>query len=583
MRRAQCLIAILGIAVAGLAAERVPGEQWMSYVDPTEAGFDADLLEAAHRTWQDLPSSAFMVVADGAVVAGWGDVSRRFMCHSVRKSFLSALYGVYWDREEIELNKTLADLGIDDLDDGLLEAEKKARILDLLKARSGVFHPAAYAGRTDSQPRGSQGPGRYFAYNNWDFNTLVTILEQETGDGVFEAFDRYFGRPLEMEDWRVTDGYYHYERDTSIHPAYPFRMSARDAARFGLLFARAGLWGDTRILSRDWVNRSTAMYSIDSDIIGYGMLWWVLREERFKRHGMFAALGVGNQMIAVLPDIDVVIVNRADTYRGEETPRPELLDLVESVLEARTGRPVSDPNLAPIEIPSPDPRLAPVAADRLAGFTGEWIFPPPPLGLPQLTTVSLTEDVGALVAYSEVSGTFRQYLQSDGTLLEEDSLVVYHPIRDADGALTGIADADTIARAAVVAAVAGESARAAELLDRVVSASGPNLDIARAIVAFLGGHRDQAETALGDLAAGSGDGRVKVRIDAVGDSLLQTGRTDAAIEVFELNTRLFPEAYSTWRNLGEALMTAGDTAGAVRSFRTAGQLEPGQPDAAPAP
>lgn len=50
MRRAQCLIAILGIAVAGLAADRVPGEEWMSYVDPAEAGFDADLLEAAHRT-----------------------------------------------------------------------------------------------------------------------------------------------------------------------------------------------------------------------------------------------------------------------------------------------------------------------------------------------------------------------------------------------------------------------------------------------------------------------------------------------------------------------------------------------------
>lgn len=522
-----------------------------------------------------------MVVADGAVVAAWGDVSRRFMCHSVRKSFMSALYGVYWDRQEIELNKTLADLGIDDLDDGLLEVEKRARILDLLKARSGVFHPAAYAGRTDSRPRGSQGPGRTFAYNNWDFNTLVTILEQETGDGIFEAFDRYFGRPLDMEDWRVTDGYYHYERDKSIHPAYPFRMSARDAARFGLVFARAGLWGDTRILSRDWVNRSTAMYSIDSDIIGYGMLWWVLREERFKRHGMFAALGVGNQMIAVLPDMDVVIVNRADTYRGEETPRPELLDLVESVLEARTGRPVRDPDLAPMEIQAPDPRLAAVAADRLAGFIGEWIFPPPPLGLPQLTTVSLTEDDGALVAYSELSGTFRQYLQPDGTLVEEDSLEVYYPVRDADGALTGIADADTIAHAAVVAAVAGETARAVGLLDRVGSASGFNLDIARAIVSFLSGRHDEAEAALIDLAAGSDPGRVEVRIDAVGDSLLRTRRTDAAIEVFELNTRLFPEAYNTWRSLGEALMNAGDTAGAVRSYRKAGQLEPTQADAAP--
>ena len=62
--------------------------------------------------------------------------------------------------------------------------------------------------------------------------------------------DEYFGGPLRMEDWRVSDGYYHYERDKSRYPAYPFRMSARDAARFGLLYARSGMWDDgNRILS----------------------------------------------------------------------------------------------------------------------------------------------------------------------------------------------------------------------------------------------------------------------------------------------------------------------------------------------
>ena len=40
-------------------------------------------------------------------------------------TFLSALYGIYWDRGEIELNKTLADLGLDDEPDPLLDAEKR--------------------------------------------------------------------------------------------------------------------------------------------------------------------------------------------------------------------------------------------------------------------------------------------------------------------------------------------------------------------------------------------------------------------------------------------------------------------------
>ena len=163
MRRACVFLAVIACVAAAFAGGRVPGDEWLSYVDAAEAGFDPARLERARSKWEEIPSSAFLVIADGAVVAAWGDVGRRFMCHSVRKSFMSALYGIYWDRGEIELNKTLADLGIDDQDDVLVESEKQARILDLLKARSGIFHPAAYAGRTDSQPRGSQGPGRYFA------------------------------------------------------------------------------------------------------------------------------------------------------------------------------------------------------------------------------------------------------------------------------------------------------------------------------------------------------------------------------------------------------------------------------------
>ncbi|HZD05420.1 MAG TPA: serine hydrolase, partial [Longimicrobiales bacterium] len=425
----------------GLAAQRIPGEHWMRYADVEEAGFDAAGLDAARATWEALPSSAFMVVVDGAVVAAWGDMGRRFMCHSVRKSFMSALYGIYWDRGDIELNKTMADEGIDDYPDPLLETERQARILDLLKTRSGVFHPAAYAGRTDTRPRGSEGPGRYFAYNNWDFNTLATILMQEEGIDIFEAFDEFFGRPLGMEDWRVSDGYYHYERDKSRYPAYPFRMSARDAARFGLLFARSGRRGDTRILSDQWVQRSSALYSIDTDIMGYGLLWWIYREPRFARYHMYSALGVGNQMIAVLPDLDMVIVNRANTYEGESTPLRPLLDLIEQVLNARTGAPVDEPSLAPLTV-EPDPLVTTVSDDELAGYAGTWPFPAPPLGLPAETTARVSVEEGHLVVYIPVAGTFHLYLQPDGTFHMEDSHERYWPVRDDDtGAFTGLADA----------------------------------------------------------------------------------------------------------------------------------------------
>ena len=425
------------VASAQAPDARYPGGRWMRYANVEDAGFDTAALEAARATWEAMPSSAFLVIADGAVVAAWGDVDRRFMCHSVRKSFLSALYGIYWDRGEIALNMTLEDLGIDDWPDPLLETERQARILDLLKARSGVFHPAAYAGRTDSRPRGSEGPGRYFAYNNWDFNTSATILMQLTGEDVFEAFDRYFAQPLQMEDWRVSDGYYHYERDKSRYPAYPFRLSARDAARFGLLFARYGIWEDERILSEHWVQRSSALYSIDTEIMGYGFYWWILRQPPFLDHGMYAALGVGNQFIAVLPKSDMVIVNRANTYEGERTPMSELLALIQEILEARTGTPAGSPALRPLE-GTPDPMITHVPTEQLLEYLGEWPYPPAPLGLEAEGKIHVTLGDGHLVAYHPTEGTFRLYLQPDGIFHQEDALQTFVPVRNDDGSLAGL-------------------------------------------------------------------------------------------------------------------------------------------------
>lgn len=458
--RILAALSLVLLSVPVRAGDRIPGEHWQRYADPTEAGFDPARLEAAHAVWRSLPSAAFLVVSDGAVLAAWGDVERRFMCHSVRKSFMAALYGVAFDRGEIELNETLADLGIDDEPDPLLESETRARVIDLLQARSGVFHPAAYAGRTDSRPRGSEGPGRYFAYNNWDFNTLATIYEQKTGTGVFEAFDRDFGRPLGMEDWRVSDGYYHLEADKSRYPAYPFRLSARDAARFGLLHARRGLWGDQRILSRQWVDMCGFPFSIDSEQYGYGLLWWVLREPRFARYGGMTALGVGNQAIAVFPDLDLVIVNRANTYEGQGTPTEPLLDLMEQVILARTGGARPDARLVPLEATPRDPRLVEVPAERLAGLAGAWRQPPAPLGGAERGRLELTVEGGHLRSHDFRGEVYALYLQDDGTLLREDSLDVLYPVLDAAGAFAGLTDADGLMVATVARAAADDLDRA---------------------------------------------------------------------------------------------------------------------------
>ena len=112
-------------------------------------------------------SGAVFATFQGNVLLAWGAVERPFRCHSVRKSLLSGLYGVH--AGEIDLQKTIGELGIDDRQP-LTETEKQARILDLLMARSGIYHPAAKETSdmdAERPQRGSHPPGTWWWYNNW--------------------------------------------------------------------------------------------------------------------------------------------------------------------------------------------------------------------------------------------------------------------------------------------------------------------------------------------------------------------------------------------------------------------------------
>jgi CubicO group peptidase (beta-lactamase class C family) len=350
MRLTLRLAALLVAAPAALSQQSYfPGESWLQYETPEEAGFSSAALADAYGQWEALPSAAYMVVYRGAVVVAWGDVERRYMCHSTRKSLLSGLIGAHVDAGRIELHKSLAELGIDDIEDGLTDEEKTATIFDLLRARSGVYRLAAYEPPENPKPkRHAFKPGENWCYNNWDFNTLVTIFEQETDRNVFEEFERVFAAPLGMQDYRVRDGYYHYERDKSEHPAYPFRLSGRDMARLGLLYLNGGEWDGRRVLSEAWVEDSRLAHSEHAWGDGYGYMWWVSRQPDYEELEAYSARGVGNQFVQVLPGADMVIVNRTNTFAGDRVPKEPLLDLGRAVLAARVGESKEEPKLVPL-------------------------------------------------------------------------------------------------------------------------------------------------------------------------------------------------------------------------------------------
>ena len=255
-----------------------------------------------------------MIVRNGELAFGWGDLARKSSVASVRKSLVGILYGIYAGEGRIDLDATLAGIGIDDVQP-LTDIERSATIRDLLAARSDIYHPSVYDTAQGRPPRGSHPPGTFWFYNNWDFNALGTIFERATGENLFEAFARRVAVPLGMQDFNLSDLNYLLGPE-SIHPVYKMRFSARDLARIGELYRRRGMWGRDRILPEAWIEQSIKPRSQLGGGRGYGYLWWSAAAhatgDRLSADvPLYYASGAGGQYIIVLPDLDLVVVHRA--------------------------------------------------------------------------------------------------------------------------------------------------------------------------------------------------------------------------------------------------------------------------------
>lgn len=325
-----------------------PGLEW-ERVAPADAGWDPAGVAAARDYSESIGTASFMAVQHGRIVASWGDIDRRLELHSMRKSLLSALFGIAVAERRIDLDATLASLGIDDAPPSLTEAEKQATVRQLLQSRSGVYHEALYEtpGEVSKRPpRGSHAPGSFWYYNNWDFNVLGTIYERATGTTVFAALAARIAAPLQMQDYRAADGRYVRGESRSVFPAYPLRMSARDLARFGLLYARGGMWRGNGIVPASWVRESTTGYSLTLANSGYGYLWWTGFPDRRVAimdlpPGGFWADGAHGQFIFVDPANDLVAVHQTDGTDVGDRQKGHLMWLIQSA--AQVPDPGSDP------------------------------------------------------------------------------------------------------------------------------------------------------------------------------------------------------------------------------------------------
>ena len=341
--------AILAIVLhAPLLGQTVfPGESWERVADPTEAGYSAESLDAIHDYVDGLNTTGVIAILGGRVLFEHGDLDSLSYLASVRKSILAILYGRYVDDGTIDLSRTLAEIGMTDRDE-LLPVEREATVEHLIAARSGIYHQASNPGdnTADAPERGSQRPGEYFLYNNYDFNAAGAAFERLTGVNIYDALRDDLAIPLRMQDFDRSRQQKSGDTARSSYMAYHMWLSTRDMARIGYLMLREGNWAGEQIVPAAWTRRISSVVTpleemnpapLREQSFGYGYMWWVWDgpEAIGAFEGAYTGRGAFGQYITVLPAIDMVVAHKTAIPPQKQTGWNEYLGILMRLVGAR--------------------------------------------------------------------------------------------------------------------------------------------------------------------------------------------------------------------------------------------------------
>jgi CubicO group peptidase (beta-lactamase class C family) len=278
---------------------------------------------------KDIDTRAIVVVYDGRIVAeryarGY-DKDTRLLGWSMSKSVTAALVGTLVASGRLALDAPPPVPEWKDRND----LRSKITLRQLLNMSSGLAFNEPYDPGSDSTAmlfeRHDMGayaaarplehaPGTFWSYSSGTANILSRLVFQQTG-GSLAANIRYARKalfdPAGMTSVIVEPD----ETGTFVGSSYCY-ATARDWARFGLLFLDRGTINGHRILPESFVDLVRTPAPADPRK-GYGAHFWLngLTEAGSSRRefphlpkDMFAAEGHNDEFVAIFPSRDTVIV-----------------------------------------------------------------------------------------------------------------------------------------------------------------------------------------------------------------------------------------------------------------------------------
>ena len=306
------------------------GDDW-EVSTPEEQGLDPRLVAEMYYHAAELPTIySLLVIKDGCLIAedyfNEGSVDRKDRLQSVTKSYTSALVGIALEQGYLSsLDQKMLDF-FPELAGQITDSRKeRITIREMLQMRTGYpweeTDPALWEGMLSGYylpliedfPLIAD-PGTEFHYSNLTSMWLGIIVDRVTGKHLKTYAEENLFSPLGVEagEWG-TDAENHNNGAGDLH------FTARDAAKFGLLYLNYGAYEGKQIISSGWVRESRERYSENINAtggfpanwglafgdIGYGYQWW---SARAGEHYFDFAWGHGGQMIVLLEELDMVIV-----------------------------------------------------------------------------------------------------------------------------------------------------------------------------------------------------------------------------------------------------------------------------------
>lgn len=280
--------------------------------------------------------AAGLVVRRGRIVASWGDIDRPDTTFSAAKSYLALLCGVAVDRGLIRSIDDPVARSMPPEDDGFTTPHNRditwRHFLQQASEWQGTLwgipdsvdrnrrFGATHEARERAVAWQPAAPGTRWEYNDVRVNrlalSLLRVFRRPLAQVLREAvMDPIGASPtwewIGYDNSTVTvDGQAMPSVSGGSHWGGGLFISAADHARVGLLVERMGLWGDARLLSREWLEAVAQPSTVHPQ---YGLLWWLNAGRGLYPSapaGSLFAIGGGNNLVWVDREHELVVVAR---------------------------------------------------------------------------------------------------------------------------------------------------------------------------------------------------------------------------------------------------------------------------------